>query len=138
MRILTVVACIGAVLAAGPAIASPAVAESGPVGSAAIAPTAMADPPLTIARGQQLGIACACASGSGAEVRVVLALDKAADEAPTGYGKVLATDQHMGKGSVLVTVPDTPDLANHTVRVRVYVVDAKGAHSCDAGTLKIT
>jgi hypothetical protein len=34
-------------------------------------------------------------------------------------------------------VPDLPDLAQHTVRVRVYVTDTNGVHSCNAGRVRI-
>ncbi len=33
--------------------------------------------------------------------------------------------------------PDVPDIANHTVKVKVYVTDAKGTRACDAGRVRI-
>jgi hypothetical protein len=88
------------------------------------------------ARGQFLGLACANVERATADaVRVVMSL--AADEPSTGYTGVLATDQTITSGTVHVRVPDLPDLAQHTVRIRIYVTDAKGVHSCDAGRVRI-
>lgn len=94
---------------------------------------------LTVARGEEFGINCGCFSGSNADVRVVLALSPEPSDTPTGYKKLLATDEQIDDhGGLLVRVPDAPGLANHTVQVKVYVVDAKGARACDAGKVRIT
>ena len=94
---------------------------------------------LTVARGEEFGINCGCFSGSNADVRVVLALSPDAGDTPTGYKKLLATDEQIDDhGGLLVRVPDAPGLANHTVSVKVYVVDANGARACDAGKVRIT
>jgi hypothetical protein len=89
-------------------------------------------------RGQTLAIMCPNAGAPGSDVRVVMALDAVRGEAPTGYQAVLATDQTVQGNGVRVRVPDVPDLANHTVTVKVYVTDAKGATaSCNAGHVRI-
>ena len=90
-----------------------------------------------IARGQALGVSCADVDHSGADVRVVMVVGRAADEEPTGYSAVLATDQKVEHGTVHVKVPNLPDLSHHTVTVKVYVTDAQGTHTCDAGRIKI-
>jgi hypothetical protein len=89
----------------------------------------------TIERGKYLGVACANVERTGADVRVVMAL--APGEEPTGYSGVLATDQKITTGTVHIRVPDMPELAHHTVRVKVYVMDAHGTHTCDAGRVRI-
>jgi hypothetical protein len=90
----------------------------------------------SVARGQFLGLACANVQRAAADaVRVVMSL--AADEPSTGYTGVLATDQTITADTVHVRVPDLPDLAQHTVRVRVYVTDTNGVHSCNAGRVRI-
>jgi hypothetical protein len=71
-------------------------------------------------------------------VRVVLTISAAPGEIPPGYKKVLATDQQLSKGTVHVKVPNTPEIANHTYDMSVYVVDPKGSQSCDAGAVKVT
>lgn len=91
----------------------------------------------SIKRGQPLGIACTDIGREGADVRVVLQFTQAMDESPTGFGAVLATEQTITPGTVHVLVPDMPDLANHTVNVKVFVTDPTGTHSCDAGRVKI-
>ncbi|MEJ0043419.1 MAG: hypothetical protein WDM81_14890 [Rhizomicrobium sp.] len=70
-------------------------------------------------RGTQFAIACDGITSSGTDVRVVMSLD--GNDAPTGYSAVLATRQTVARHAVQVQVPDAPDLANHTVNVRVYV-----------------
>jgi hypothetical protein len=88
-------------------------------------------------RGDHFAIACASIEATGADVRVVMKLDNPAGDAPTGYNAVLATDQQVVQHSVNVQVPDVPDLANHTVNVKVYVTDAKGTRACDAGRIRV-
>ncbi len=93
----------------------------------------------TVARGEQFGVNCGC-MGSAAldDVRVVLNLSSDSDQAPTGYKKLLATDQHIEHGALRVRVPDAPGLANHTVNIEVYVLEGKVAHACNAGRVRIT
>jgi hypothetical protein len=91
----------------------------------------------TVTRGEQFAIACDGIKSSGADVRVVMSLDNTAGDAPTGYTAVLATQQKVAHHAVQVLVPDVPDLANHTVKVKVYVTDAKGTKACDAGRVRI-
>jgi hypothetical protein len=69
--------------------------------------------------------------------RVVMALDSVKGEEPTGYEAVLLTGQTVEGHAVRVRVPDVPDLLNHTVTLRVYITDAKGTTSCNAGHLRI-
>jgi hypothetical protein len=91
--------------------------------------------------GEQIGIACDAleVAQSDSDVRVVLTISAApGDSSTTGYKKVLATDQQVSKGAVRVKVPNTPDIANHTYDMSVYVVDPKGSQSCDAGSVKVT
>ncbi len=121
-------ALIGALAICGPALA----------GESALQPT---DDVITVVSpGEQIGIACNALSVAqqNSDVRVVLTISAAPGDTPPGYNKVLATDQQVGKGSVHVKVPNTPDIANHTYEMSVYVVDPKGSQSCDAGTVKIT
>ncbi|MEJ0025214.1 MAG: hypothetical protein WDN01_04210 [Rhizomicrobium sp.] len=89
----------------------------------------------TMTRGTQFAIACDGIASSSTDVRVVMSLD--GNDAPTGYSAVLATRQTVARHAVQVEVPDVPDLANHTVKVRVYVTDAKGTRACDAGRVRI-
>ena len=91
----------------------------------------------TVSRGTEFAIACDGIKSDGADVRVVMSLDAASGDAPTGYSSVLATKQVVARHAVHVQVPDVPDFANHTVDVKVYVTDAKGTHACDAGRVRI-
>ena len=90
-----------------------------------------------VTRGTQFAIACDGITSSGTDVRVVMSLDNTAGDRPTGYSAVLATRQTVARHAVQVQVPDVPDLANHTVNVKVYVTDAKGTRACDAGRVRI-
>ena len=89
----------------------------------------------TVNRGDLFAIACDDIKASGADVRVVMALSSA--DQPTGYTAILATNQKVARHAVHVQVPDVPDIANHTVNVKVYVTDAKGTRACDAGRVHI-
>jgi hypothetical protein len=84
-----------------------------------------------VAPGEQIGIACDALSVAQAssDVRVVLTISAMPGDS--------ATDQQLGKGTVRVKVPNTPDIADHTYDLSVYVVDPKGSQSCDAGPLKV-
>jgi hypothetical protein len=92
----------------------------------------------TVSRGTQFAIACDGIKSNGDDVRVVMSLANPPGDHPTGYSAVLATNQTVARHAVQVQVPDVPDLANHTVNVRVYVTDAKGTHACDAGRVRIS
>ena len=89
----------------------------------------------TVGRGELFAIACDDIKAGGANVSVVMSLSAA--EAPTGYTAILATNQKVARHAVHVQVPDVPDIANHTVNVKVYVTDAKGTRACDAGRVHI-
>ena len=43
----------------------------------------------------------------------------------------------LGLGAARCTVPDMPDLVNHTVTLKIYVTSAKGTTACNAGHLRI-
>ncbi|MDE2181687.1 MAG: hypothetical protein KGJ78_01560 [Alphaproteobacteria bacterium] len=88
-----------------------------------------------VTRGGSLGVACAEADRTGADVRVVMHV--LPDAAPPGFAAVLATEQTIDHGTVHVRVPNLPDLSHHTVSVKVYVMDSKGTHTCDAGRVRI-
>lgn len=88
-------------------------------------------------RGQSLAIACENIGAPDADIRVVMALDAVKGEEPTGYEAVLLTGETVEGHAVRVRVPDVPDLLNHTVTLRVYITDANGTTSCNAGHLRI-
>ncbi len=89
------------------------------------------------ARGQYLGLACAnIDKGSDGAVAVVLYPDN--NQSPTGIVGVLATEQTIEAGLVHVRVPDFPELADHTLHVKVYYRDAGGNHVCDGGNVRIS
>ena len=93
-----------------------------------------------VAPGEEIGIACDAleVTAPDNDVRVVLTISAAPTDAPSpGYKKVLATNEELTKGAVHVRIPEMPDLANHTVNVNVYVVNAAGSHNCDAGHMRI-
>lgn len=92
----------------------------------------------TVALGDEISIACDALAYSGADdVRVVLTVSAAPTETPTGYKKVLATDEQMLQGAVRVKIPNMPDLENRTVDLNVYVVNADGSTACSGGQMKI-
>jgi hypothetical protein len=90
--------------------------------------------------GDQIAIACDALTNSKADsdVRVVLTISAMPGETAPGYKKVLATDAQVAYGAVRVRIPTVPEIAEHTVNLDVYVVNAKGSQSCDAGHVKIT
>lgn len=93
-----------------------------------------------VALGEEIGIACDALQyrAPGNDVRVVLTISAPpSSSAATGYRKVLATNQQLSKDAVHVRIPKIPDLVNHTVKVDVYVVSAKGASNCPAGSMRI-
>lgn len=92
----------------------------------------------TVAPGDEIAIACdALAYSEASDVRVVLTVSAAPTDAPTGYKKVLATDEQMLMGAVRVKIPNMPDLENRTVNLNVYVVKADGSQACNGGQMKI-
>ncbi|HUJ03912.1 MAG TPA: hypothetical protein VLW75_09765 [Rhizomicrobium sp.] len=93
----------------------------------------------TVAPGDEISIACAALNYTAPanDVRVVLTVSAEPSGAPTGYKKVLATDEQLLTGAVRVKIPDMPDLENHMVDLNVYVVSADGSEACDAGQMKI-
>jgi hypothetical protein len=95
-----------------------------------------ADIPV-VPRGDKFAVACDSIRASGADVSVVMTVADQPDGNANGLGSVLATEQKIVQHSVNVQVPDLPDLANHTVSVKVYVTDATGTSACDAGRVKI-
>ena len=122
------------VLSAGPSAAN----EVQSAGHYAYATGDLAGSDITpVNRGQSLAIACENIGAPDADVRVVMALDSVKGEEPTGYEAVLLTGQTVEGHAVRVRVPDVPDLLNHTVTLRVYITDAKGTTSCNAGHLRI-
>jgi predicted secreted protein len=90
-----------------------------------------------VSRGDQFAVACDSIRDAGADVSVVMTLTDPVGGDANGFSSVLATDQKIVQHSVNVQVPDLPDLANHTVSVKVYVTDAKGTRACDAGRVRI-
>jgi len=125
---------IATLATAAAALASPPYANELMLPAGGTAGRAAAIP--KVARGQFLGLACSSISrAAGDAVRVVIQLG--ADAPSTGYSGVLATDQEISGNTVHVRVPDLPDLAEHVVRVVVYVTDQSGLHSCDAGKVRI-
>lgn len=93
-----------------------------------------------VSPGDEIGIACDALeyTAPANDVRVVLTISSTPGDLPSpGYKKVLATDEELSKGAVRVKIPEVPDLANRTVNVDVYVVNAAGAEACDAGHMRI-
>lgn len=89
-----------------------------------------------VTRGDKLAIACDGMDLSSGDVRVVLNVD-ASGAKKLGYQGVLATEQTHDNGKLQIRVPDAPDLANHTVNVKVFVMNGGSTTSCDAGTVRV-
>jgi hypothetical protein len=136
-KFLGVTAICGVALAVAPAFAGNAVANA--AGNyPALGPNDEVVP--VVAPGEEIGIACAALGDTApsSDVRVVLTISSAPSDAPApGYKKVLATNEQLLKGAVRVKIPTIADLDDRTVNVDVYVVNAEGAHNCDAGTMRI-
>ena len=132
------IAALAAVLAA-----SPALAQDTPPSPTTNYPALGPDDEVVpvVAPGEEIGIACDAleVTAPDNDVRVVLTISAApTDPKPAlGYKKVLATNEELTKGAVRVRIPKVPDLENHTVNVNVYVVNADGAHNCNAGHMHI-
>ena len=138
MRSVLIGCSVLAVLVAGPASANSFVKPMGKIILFQPSDTQAGGDVPTLSRGEQFGVNCGCMGAPHSDVRVVLHLSSDRDESPTGYKKLLATDQTIDHGALRVRVPDAPGLANHTVDVEVYVVGRNGARTCNAGKVKIT
>ncbi|MGA9797156.1 MAG: hypothetical protein WBQ17_16650 [Rhizomicrobium sp.] len=128
MRISTIVFGFAALLATSPAFAE-----------TAIVPAPDQSVP-TLAPGDQISIACDAIDHRSADsdVRVVLTISALPDSLrKLGVTHVMATDEQLSKNSVSVRVPSVAPLDDQTVNLNVYVVDRRGAKSCDGGHLKI-
>jgi hypothetical protein len=132
------------VLAAGPALASgktPPAPKFHPPKFHPYVPAPGDEIVPIVSPGEEIGIACDALEYTAPDndVRVVLTISAAptGDAPAPGYKKVLATNEQLTKGAVHVRIPDTPDLANHTVAVAVYVVNDGQARGCDAGHMHI-
>lgn len=92
-----------------------------------------------VAPGDQIGISCDAlqVAQQSSDVRVVLTISAVPGDSMPAYQKVLATDQQLNKGSLQVTVPNTPEIGNHTYDLKIYVMDTKGSQTCDAGHVKV-
>jgi len=92
-----------------------------------------------VAPGDQIGISCDAlqVAQQSSDVRVVLTVSAIPGDSMPAYQKVLATDQQLNKGSLQVTVPNTPEIGNHTYDLTIYVMDKKGSQTCDAGHVKV-
>jgi len=88
-----------------------------------------------VTRGDKLAIACDGVDLSG-DVRVVLNVSESGAK-KLGYKGVLATDQSRSQGHLQIRVPDAPDLANHTVNLKVFVMNGETATACDAGKVRV-
>jgi hypothetical protein len=134
MRLVT----FGCTLAVAILTSLPATASDQSMAATAYAPDQLGGSEITpVDRGQDLAIECGCIASPGADISVVMALDPVQGETPTGYQKVLLTDETIGGNAVHVRVPDMPDLVNHTVTLKIYVTSAKGTTACNAGHLRI-
>jgi hypothetical protein len=134
MRFLLIQLLVVVALGSTPAMASAFVRPTGKIILLDASDGRGADVP-SVSRGEQFAVDCGCL-GSRGDVRVVLALGS--DEKPTGFRRMLVTDERVDHGALRVRVPDAPSLAKHTVDVRIYVVGADGIRACDAGKVKIT
>lgn len=87
-------------------------------------------------RGAALDVPCPHVERAGADaVQVVLYPGR--DDTTSGVSGVLVTDRTVAAGVVHVTMPDIPDLKDHIVRVKVYVLEAAGKRACDAGRVRL-
>ncbi len=91
----------------------------------------------TVNRGQSFAISCDDIAAPNADVKVVMSLANPPGDQPTGYRAVMATNQTVARHAVNVRVPDVPNIANHTVTVKVYVTNGKIVKACDAGRVRI-
>jgi len=133
---MRIAAVIAAALLAGMASASPPYVNELKLPLGGIAPEAAATAVPLVARGQYLGVACANIDRVASEtIRVVMYLSQ--NEPPAGMKGVLAIDQTITPGTIHVRVPNIAELADHTVFVRVYYLDAGSRHFCDAGNIRI-
>ncbi|MBV9419954.1 MAG: hypothetical protein JO348_09290 [Alphaproteobacteria bacterium] len=89
-----------------------------------------------VGRGDRYQVACDDISGANAQVRVVMALADDED-GDAGFAAVMATNTRVIGHGVKFVVPDLPDIANHTMNVKVYVTDGESTHACNAGRVKV-
>jgi hypothetical protein len=121
-------------------LAAPAFAQTPNLTPATIVTSAPADAAVpTVLPGDDIAIACEALSKSDAnsDVRVVLTISAMPGDTKPGIKRVMATNEEISKGAVRVRVPTVSELDDQTVNLNVYVVDEKGAKSCDAGHVKI-
>ncbi len=139
MRIIGLAGVAALTLLAAPANAAGASLAQLPDSVTPYAPSTEQAMP-NVAPGEHIAIACGALEqrSAASDVRVVLTISAVPGETPPGYKKVLATDAQLLKDAVRVRIPSVPDLEDHTVDLRVYVVDDKGSHQCNAGHLKIS
>jgi hypothetical protein len=129
MRIAGIGFGIAALLAAVPALAGTSLPEN-PIA------TGSGNAVPTVNRGTDFAITCNDIRAASSDVRVVMSLADNGDQ-PTGYSSIIATNQHVSRHAVSVTMPDMPDIVNHTVNVKVYVTDGKATRACDVGRVRI-
>ncbi len=89
-----------------------------------------------VMRGDRMAVACDGIDLANSDVRVVLNFSAEGARA-LGYQGVLATDQTNEAGRVQIRVPDAPDLANHTLNVKVFVLNGATTTMCDAGKVLV-
>ncbi|MGH6871629.1 MAG: hypothetical protein ACREHE_08990 [Rhizomicrobium sp.] len=137
-NLLTCLAGVTALVLAGPAMAGGARALSSPMVDA-VPNDAGGEAVPTVLPGDDIAIACDALSKSDAssDVRVVLTISAMPGDIKPGIKRVMATNEEITKGAVRVRVPTVSELDDQTVNLNVYVVDEKGAKSCDAGHVKI-
>src|SRR5579871_563295 len=131
MRAILISLSLLAAFAARPAFANPFVKPTGKIILYQPSDTQAGGDVPTLARGETFGVNCTCMGSSmdATNTRVVLNVSSEPGQTPTGYTKLLATDQRIEKGALRVRVPDAPGLANHTVDIEVYIVARSGAHA---------
>ena len=127
-------ALLGAVMTAAPAVAQmPAINSR----LQRVAPEGGA---LTdLAPGDDMAVACDAIklAVDPSDVRVVLTIAIAPGETGTGYQKILAVNQKVENGAVHLKVPDAPNLENHTVDLKIYVVGGQRNEDCEGGRYRI-
>src|SRR5215472_19193698 len=99
MRSVLIGCSVLAVLVAGPASANSFVKPMGKIILFQPSDTQAGGDVPTLSRGEQFGVNCGCMGAPHSDVRVVLNLSAERDESPTGYKKLLATDQRIDHGA---------------------------------------
>jgi hypothetical protein len=129
MRITGIGFAIAALLATTPAWAGISLPEN-PVN------TGSGDAVPTVNRGHDFAITCKDIKTADSDVRVVMSLADNGDQ-PNDHSSIIATNQHVSRHAVSVTMPDMADIVNHTINVKVYVTSGKGTHACDVGRVRV-